>query len=215
MKIEGIITSYNRHDLLYQTLRSIKEFMSDEISTLYVVEDSEHTDSFLSVCSEFSEFVQPLPLDMHTGHVYAIDHAMQKITTKYYFHGEDDFQCIKSGFTSFTGLLEYGNGVLEVNGRGRDRKAVNHHPINSEGMLSTDYHGWTGKMWSPCICRLSEYKKLGRYSDHITFEPSRPFMAEKEIGKKMMKEFNGCYVTESPYFEHIGDNRSTSKFIKQ
>jgi hypothetical protein len=186
--------------------------MSDEIFTLYVVEDSEHTDSFLDACSEFLDFVQPLPLGQHMGHIHAIDIAMQKVSTEYYFHGEDDFMCIDSGFTKFIETLHLDKTILEVNGRGRDRKAVNHHPINSEGVLSTDYHGWTGKMWSPCICRLSEYKKLGRYSDHVTFDPSRPFIAEKEIGKKMIEGFKGCYVTELPYFLHIGDNRSTSKF---
>jgi hypothetical protein len=216
LKIDGILTSYKRHDLLYKTLRSIKLFMADEIQNLFVVEDSDQTNSFLEACSEFLDFVYPIPMGIHLGHVYCIDHAMGKVNSEYFFHGEDDFECVKSGFISeAVSILERDEQILEVNGRGRIRSAVNGHPIGEDGILSKDYHGWTGKMWSPCVGRMSEYKKLVRYSNHISFDPTRPYLAEKEVGKLMMKGFKGARVTDDAYFIHTGENRSTINFGKQ
>jgi len=209
LKIDCIITSCKRHDLLDRTLESVFAFMGDSLNKVCVFEDSNESESFYAVCEKYP--VIPICFDKNIGQVAAIDTIIPFVETEYYLHLEDDFLCLERGFVDESiEFLKQNSDVCQVNGRGRDRKAVNYHP-QTDGYLSTDYHGWTGWMYAPCVSRLSDYKLVSPYIDIVNYDPKQPWRSEKAIGKKIIGK-RRCYLTEKTYFTHIGSDRSTVNF---
>lgn len=218
-KIDVIITSYKRWDLLRMTLNSFINQCKFNYK-IHVYEDfgiknmdNKELTEFQNLLVEYKQ-VNFIYGDERIGQVRALDILMQHVTSEYYIKLEDDWLCINGGFIeeSFSIMDKFKDCVC-VWLRGINPIDVNGHPIiEKDGLLtfSTDYH-WKGFSWGASVHRLSDYKELGAYSKHTFFFPRKPFTAEKAIAEIYFKKGFFAATLREQYFIHIGGDRGIRK----
>jgi hypothetical protein len=216
--IDVIITSMNRHDLLKRTLDSLVEINNYPINQVLIFEDAydglsigQRNDLLnLVSCYEGSLFTL-INLGGKVGQLAAIDELYDRVETEFVLHLEDDWETLKDGFIAEAiEIMNNNPNIVTVSGRGRELRDFNGHP-NKEGILDLDFFGWSGWSYAPSMHRLSDYRKIGSYSTYTKWNEKTPWEAEKRIGNFYKNLNQYSYVTETKYFQHIGNNRSTLK----
>ena len=159
----------------------------------------------MDICDKFDAI--PILGGRNKGQVHAIDELMLCVTTPFYLHLEDDWECNEFGFIP-EAIAMFGNPeIIQVNGRGRSPKALNGHPVK-DGYLSNDYQGWNGWMYAPTVNITGEYQRRVAFQTLTTWNTKAPWECEKQIGS----HFKGMkYVTEKQYFTHIGEISTYNK----
>jgi GT2 family glycosyltransferase len=219
--MQAILTSYNRFDLLRETLTSLLAFYPD--LELYVYDDYGYDRMPLKNRQELAYLMRDFPTVKfeagrhRIGQIAALDHLMQHITDEYYFTCEDDWRFVGGGFIedSLYALDESPN-MIQCQLRGYDD--LNGHPISDDThcisqvdftkmlwfkVMSTNYT-WRGFSFNPSVRRLSDYRKIGSYGAVATFDPTKPWQAEKDIGEWYYQQGYHAVVLENRYVEHIG-----------
>ncbi len=216
MKVDCIITSCGRFDLLEDTLDSLLRFNSKHLNNIFVYDDygvmtKDMLKDFYSLVDMYSGIpsVKITRGSENIGQVAAIDFLRKHVRTDYYLHLEDDWKCMKEGFIP-EAIKAMELGAVCVIGRGRNPRAMNGHP-NTDGWLK-EWNGWSGWCYAPTL-----HKNLdARYSDFVTWDEKKPWEAEKKIGGMYIPttfgvEQLGAYLLPDTYFIHTGNGRTTLK----
>jgi hypothetical protein len=216
-KIDCILTSCGRWDLLATTLSSFFEFVDFPIANFWVYEDSgQPIPEYFKTEFPLIQWIEPLK---KTGQIFAIDCLYSKVENEYIMFLEDDWQFTKTGFIQKSlAILEEKPMTCQV--WIREPNDRNGHPaigqvITLESgvkyqLMKTGFRGvWHGFSFNPGLRRLSDYQKLfpkGMYAD-IHWSPSNPLQAEQLVGKQYFRHgFRAATLLEG-YCKHIGNNR--------
>lgn len=152
------------------------------------------------------QFIEPTE---RTGQIVAQDALWAKVTTPYALTWEEDWETYKGGFLQRA--LEIMDNQEEcVQVLFRHPSDNNQHPTVPGGLgyryLSTSW-GWKGFSFSPSLKRLSDYKAIGSYGEHTTFNPKIPWQSEKAIGELYHSMGYRAAILKDGFVRHIGKHR--------
>lgn len=210
MKLDVIITSCGRFDLLQDTIDAFLKYYGEEINNLFVYDDygtmdEDMTKDFWSLVHLYdgTPNVKITKGERNIGQVAAIDFLMRHVKTKFYCHAEEDFTPIRSGgFEDAINILQNPH-VGSVSLRGGNRKDHNGQP--NVGGIMQPYLDWTGWQYAPSVRRLSDYIP---YQTICDWDARKPWESERSIGNHFGKT-QIFATTMIKYFEHRGGGRST------
>lgn len=181
------VTSCGRHDLLDRTLRSFAQFNTYPIKETIFVEDSDlGPPEWLADLPGIGP-KQWIANGARKGQVYSIDRAYAEVSTPYIFHCEDDWEFLKSGFIEASlELLERSPRVWTVSLRGSD---CNGHEVEFDQELGINIHvpywreGWGGFHWNPGLRRMADYRRIGSYGRHLSYDPRITVVGELDLSR--------------------------------
>ena len=219
------LTSCGRFDLLFQTVKSLKENWDYELPKEFLIyEDSELLDlavhlAFLTQLSDIWPEVEFNVLSGRVGQIKAIDALYGIVETPYIFHAEDDFSYTRPGFIEKSlSILEERPDISQV--WIRDQNDRNGHPIKGNRlktkdgvdyyMMATHYRNvWHGHSFNPGLRRLSDYKRIfpNGYSAVCMFDPKNPLKSEQLIGREYMRAGMKAATLTTGHIRHLGLNR--------
>jgi hypothetical protein len=222
-EITVCLTSCGRFDLLEKTIQSLVEFWDGPAPKGFFINE----DSGLMLPFAISEFIELVWPDCRyvesygkKNQILAIDTLYGLVETPYIFQMEDDWTFHRSGFIQKSlDILEENEKIMQV--WIREPNDRNGHPATGGirkcktgtrfQMLAGNYRGqWSGFAFNPGLRRLSDYKRIGPYSDLATFDPKNPLKAEMTVGRAYGKHgFRACTLLEG-YCTHSGNNRHVS-----
>jgi hypothetical protein len=179
------ITSYDRFDLLKQTIDSFISLNTYPIERIAIIEDSTKQDIKNKILQEYGDKVDLIFNENRIGQAPAIDKLYNTVTTKYIFHTEDDY--LYSGNSNFIkesiDLLEEREDVHQVwvkhfsDFAGESCNQFENNILQTVGgtkykMLKSPFYGWCGFSWFPGLRRLEDYHKIfpTGYTPFITAE---------------------------------------------
>ncbi len=168
-KITVCITSFNRFDLLKQTINSFNQLNTHPIEKIIVIEDSTKTEMKNKILQEYGDTITLIFNEQRIGQAPSLDKIYKTVKTQYIFHTEDDYlysgnpnfisQSIEilqerpdvhqiwiKHFSDFTDLLHY-----------EPLKLYTSTGI-AYGMLKVK--GWCGFSWYPGLRRTSDYHHM-------------------------------------------------------
>lgn len=216
------LTSCGRFDLLERTIYSMVKYWDGpkpdgENLSLILNEDSgldiphfisSYLDDWLG--GSFSI------INGQKNQIAAIDNLYSKVETPYIFHCEDDWEFYRHGFIQKSlSILEENPDIMQV--WIREPNDRNGHPafgprrktkdgVQYQLMQSKYRKVWNGFSLNPGLRRLSDYQKIGPYSDITTFDPKNPLKSEMEIGALYCKAGFKAATLLNGYVRHIGGN---------
>jgi hypothetical protein len=206
-----VITSFDRHDLLERTLRSLRIYNTDQrCGRLIVVEDSDANPQ--GICDKYG--AELILVGPRIGQPSAIDRAYSLVTTPYIFHSEDDYEFYRTGF------IEKSREILEIDKSCvcvwiRPWDDIFGHPLSFKSPCRTfgvpdpdsGNHGFT---FNAGLRRLSDYLLIGPYTRFSKLG----FQAEPAIGREYRKlGYRGVILDETGYVRDIGKSRHTLPYI--
>lgn len=178
------VTSYNRFDLLKQTIDSFRSLNTYPIERFIVIEDSTKEDIKKKIIGEYGNSIDLIFNEVNIGQPCSIDRAYRTIRSEYVFHTEDDY--LYSGNQNFIqdsiSILEDREDVHQVWLRHLENYLVSHGPEALYGeddvrffedtvlytstnvpyrMLRLPHWGsWCGFSWNPGLRRMKDYHRL-------------------------------------------------------
>lgn len=200
-----VITSCGRLDLLYRTLKSFFNFNSYPIAKIIIIDDS-GIPNILQNLKAVHPLFELMDNEHNIGQILSIDRAYAMVETEYVFHLEDDWEFYRSGF------IEASIEVLEkhpkcINLWLREQNDTNGHP-HRNGVLNFNYRGqWHGFTFNPTLKRMSDYKKIGCYSKHTSFDKKNAWRSESKISTLYKRLGYHARISPQGYVRHIGDGR--------
>ena len=215
--ITMVVTSFDRHDLLHDTLNS---FIGVHCGGMrpdgcIVVEDStvpmpswlqtkiNYFNAKLGRITWFSN-------GTHKGQVNSIDRAYSLVTTDYIFHLEDDWHFNERGFMCESiEILQRYPEIIQVSLRGdtgwHELIDSPHYPFK----IAMPYWGtdWGGLSWNPGLRRMSDYKKIGSYGRHAACG-THGLVHEALLSRKYLDMGYRIADLGRPIVSHTGGARS-------
>ena len=211
-----VVTSCARHDLLDVTLASFRACNTDQrVGEVLVVEDGLADPR--QICERHG--ARLLRSGARVGQVVAIDMAYARVDTPFVFHLEDDWEFYRPGFMEPSReVLRVDPSCIVVNLRAwndlNDQPLSFTAPDRSFGVVATGFREiWHGFTWNPGLRRMSDYRRLGRYGDHV----KAPFDvagqdrggAEAGVGALYYKlGYRAVVLEEAGYVRHLGWGRT-------
>jgi GT2 family glycosyltransferase len=215
-KIDSILTSCGRYDLLAKTLESFFEFADMPIDNFIVYDDSGKPipESLIKQYPQI-KFIEGTE---KVGQIKAIDIIYSYVKNEYIFFQEDDWQFYKTGFIEKSmDILENEPMIMQVWIRSQSDR--NGHPVvgvprmtpnrTRYQMMSSDYRGqWSGHSFNPGLRRLSDYKNLfpNGYAGVTTFNIKEPWTSEMQVGQVYKKAGFKAATLMNGFVKHIGGN---------
>ena len=203
-----LLTSCGRHDLLERTIDSFLKMNTYPVKEFWIYEDS-GVDGINARLKEKYPFIYWIEPTTRQGQIVALDTLFSHATTPYVFHCEDDWLFIKPGFIEASmKIMDLYPHIAHV--WLRDRADLVAHPITwgmEYGILKSTPGMWAGFQFSPSLKRLADYKAIGSYGKHTTFERHRPWKAEAAISQLYQRLGYKAAILVEPYIRHIGDGR--------
>ncbi len=211
-----VVTSCGRHDLLEQTLASFRKYNTDSrVGDILVVEDGPADPQ--AICDAHGATL--LRTGARVGQVAAIDLAYAHVQTDLIFHLEDDWEFYRPGF------IEPSREILRIDPSCivvglRAWNDLNNHPLSFAapdrrfGVLSTGFRKiWHGFTWNPGLRRMSDYRRIGRYGDHVEAPVDVPGQdrggAEAGIGAIYHAlGYRAVVLEDQGYVRHLGWGRT-------
>lgn len=200
------VTSYNRFDLLKQTVDSFFKLNKFPIKRFVIIEDSANKALHDRIRKEFGSKIDLIFNDKNLGQLQSIDKMYSTVNTEYIFHSEDDYKY--SGNPNFIqdsiDILEERQDVKQIWLRHLNNYAVSHGAAGVKQfekevlytktkvpyrMLTPIHCGnWCGFSFNPGLRRLADYKKFfpKGYSFHIT-PGEKAVQSEYACNKHVMK----------------------------
>lgn len=219
-KIDSILTSCGRFDLLEKTLESFFAFADMAIDNFIVYDDSgkQIPESLKNQYSEI-KFIQGTE---KVGQIKAIDILYSHVKNEYIFFQEDDWSFFKTGFIGQSlYILEKEPKIMQVWIRSQNDR--NGHPATGVPrmtanktryqMMSSDYQGqWSGHSFNPGLRRLSDYQNLfpNGYAGVTTFNIKEPWKSEIEVGQVYKKAGFKAATLMQGFVKHLGNGRHVS-----
>lgn len=194
------ITSYNRFNLLKQTIDSFFQLNTYPISRFVVIEDSVNPKMYEQVTKEYGSKLDIILNETNIGQIKSIDKMYKTVDSEYIFHIEDDY--LFKGNPNFIKdsmeILEERQDVHQIWLRHLDNYIVSHGPAGLDQfepnvlttinagikyrMLKLPHCGnWCGFSFNPGLRRLSDYKR---------FFPNGYAFHMKSGEKGVLSEFN-------------------------
>lgn len=187
------VTSYDRFDLLKQTIDSFRSLNTHAIERFIVVEDSAKPEMRDRISREYGDTIDLIFNEVNLGQPRSIDKAYRTITTDYIFHTEDDYLYV--GNPNFIQdsivILEERADVHQVWLRHLENYLVSHGRAALDGedgvrffedevLFTTTrvpyrlvrlphWGSWCGFSWNPGLRRTSDYRRLfpDGYAAHV------------------------------------------------
>ncbi len=222
-KVTAVVTSFNRFDLLTQTVCSLEKHFKGEI---IIIEDSANKEMHEKVKSLFSHHTLVFN-EENIGLIRSIDKAYAMVETPYVFHTEDDYLFHKAGFIEDSlKILEHDKKILKVWIRGTDYVGRCGHPISPEFYMAggvryhivMERHSWNGFCFQCGLLSMEAYHKIAPYDNlisewidengniqggnHITNREKACDKAYQELGYR-------AAILMVEYAKHLGYLRST------
>jgi hypothetical protein len=211
MQVTVCLTSCGRQDLLEHTIKSFYYFNTYPITRFIVSEDSGIKGINTELQAKYPQ-IDFINDGIKHGQIKSIDSMYKQVTTPYIFHCEDDWQFYRKGFIEESlSILTKHHEVLTVWLRAKND--TNGHPFqwsakHNANKVKTDFRGWHGFTFNPTLKRLSDYHRIGSYSELTTFDPENPAKSEKQIGHVYKDLGYIALLSKQPYVKHIGWNRT-------
>jgi hypothetical protein len=199
------LTSFNRPDLLRQTLESFVRYNTYPIEYGVIVEDSG-----LKGINDFAHEIVPFPLkiiyaDIRRGQMKSIENGLQYLNTKYVFHCEEDWEFYRHGFIEDSmAILKKNSDVTSVRLRSHHEMTHDYHmtltKVENENYwkVSGDF---TSYSWNPSLRTIEVQTMFTPYD-------SAPLHSICEGGLAVAFEKIGKYTVmtdqKDGYVRHIG-----------
>ena len=231
------VTSYDRFDLLKQTIDSFMSLNTYAIERFVVVEDSAKLEMRDKIFKEYGDSIDLIFNEINLGQPRSIDKAYKTITTDYIFHTEDDY--LYFGNPHFIQdsicILEERGDVHQVWLRHLENYLVSHGLAALCGedgirffedevlftsarvpyrMLRLPHWGsWCGFSWNPGLRRTCDYRRLfpDGYAAHV--QPGKiGFHAEYACNVHAMKnEYRAAFLVNGAC-NNVGHEASTFSY---
>jgi len=178
-KVTVCITSFNRFDLLKQTIDSFISLNNNNypIEKIIVIEDSGLIEMKSKILNEYNDKIE-LIYNKHTiGQPLALDKMYDAVETEYIFHTEDDY--LYEGNSNFlkesVEILEEKKDVHQVwirlledfeptHGEEGPQQFEDQILQTSSGvqykMYKKNWRGWSGFSWNPGLRRSDDYFEM-------------------------------------------------------
>lgn len=226
--VDVVLTSCGRFDLLKETINSFFMYLDEncKVESFILIDDSgkpEARDVIEGILAAFAQRTQLVVLinEVNIGQVASIDKAYAYVNQPYFFHLEDDWRFVRTGFmTRSLEVLEARTDIINL--WLRAMHDTNGHPVPPDTIfevagrnyyeLATGIKGcWYGFTWNPSLKRLSDYQLLAPFS------AQRPLVKKKATGRYFMGEkdvslyygrmgFKGAIIADEAYVVHIGED---------
>jgi hypothetical protein len=219
-KIDSILTSCGRFDLLEKTLESFFAFADMPIDNFIVYDDSgkQIPESLKNQYPQI-KFIDGIE---KVGQIKAIDILYSHVKNEYIFFQEDDWSFFKTGFIGQSlDILEKEPKIMQVWIRSQNDR--NGHPATGVPrmtlnrtryqMMNSDYRGqWSGHSFNPGLRRLSDYQNLfpNGYAGVTTFNIKEPWKSEIEVGQVYKKAGFKAATLMQGFVKHLGNGRHVS-----
>jgi hypothetical protein len=177
-EITVCITSYNRFDLLEQTIDSFLSLNNYPIEKIIVVEDSTIIGMKDKILSKYDNAIELIFNDVRIGQAKSIDKAYSAVNTEYILHCEDDY--VFTGNPNFISnsidilkeredihqiwIRHLNNFYVSHGGQGvkqfHDEVLTTSNGIQYRLVRIADDRLWSGFTWNPNIKRTTDYRKM-------------------------------------------------------
>lgn len=180
------ITSFNRFELLQQTIDSFRKLNKFPIERFLVIDDSQNKDMHQKLKDTYSDgSIEFMFNEQNIGQIKSIDKMYATVNTDYIFHSEDDYQYIgnQNFIQDSMDILEENEWINQIWMRHLQNYVISHGEnglkrFESEVLTTStgvkyrmvkDNNGWCGFSFNPGLRRVSDYKKLfpNGYMEHI------------------------------------------------
>src|ERR1017187_8949794 len=169
-EVSVVITSFDRWELLRDTIDSFRATNTYPIDKFIVIDDSDNKEFHTTLRHQYPDIT--VISEGHRGQVECIDKAYSLVTTPYVFHTEDDFNYVRPAFIEKSlAVLKHDPRIMQVSIRYRED--LGNYPILPEVYTTTDgvqyqilgdYDWWHGFSFQ-CGLRLMEaYNKVRPYT---------------------------------------------------
>ena len=165
-----VVTSCDRHDLLKRTLESFAKFADVPPTETIIIEDGALDAPEWLLQLEGLGKKTWVTTGGRKGQTFAIDTAYARVQTPLIFHCEDDWEFFRTGFIKESSdILDKHLMISMVSVRG-----PSNHPEVFDAELGItirqkDWNNWGGISWNPGLRRLSDYKRIGYFGEHVPY----------------------------------------------
>lgn len=216
-KVDVILTSFARFDLLRKTIESFLRFNSYDINRFMVLDDKgelnmneEERELFFQLKRDFRGVIKFWHNTSRCGQIRTLDMLWGSTTTDYVFCMEDDWEFYRERFIEDSlAYLEEHPFCIQL--WLRELNDTNSHPVEQIGDTMRLKIGhkeiWNGFSFNPGLKRRCDYDLIGSYGQNATFVPERPWESEISIGKKYRQLGYWAGIGPQGYVRHIGNAR--------
>lgn len=214
-QVTVVITSFDRIDLLENTVRTFKRWNTYPIDEYIIIDDSGRESAHRQIKELFGDYRLILN-EKNIGLVESIDKAYAEVKTPYVFHTEDDYEFLESGFIERSlSVLENDPTMMQVWIRGLDDTLG--QPILSTVFKTPDdvaYHivGSHQEWFGYCFgCGLRKMEVWHRIKPYAQWSPATDFLSLREckIGIELWRLGYRAAILPDRYARHTGTLRST------
>lgn len=203
------VTSCNRFDLLEISIKSLLKFWDGKPPIAFYINE----DSGLEIPKSIGEFIKDFWPEINYvefagkgDQIKALDRMYQAVTTPYVMQMECDWEFYRTGFIKAS-LEALERHPRCINLWLREPNDTNGHP-HKNGILINNYNRmWGGFTFNPTLKRMSDYKRLIKYSSHTIFDKLRPWESESKISMMYRRLGYFAMIGEKGYVRHLGENR--------
>ena len=209
--ITAVITSFNRFDLLKQTIASFTQFYPH--NKIIIIDDSGDPAMHQKIRRDYSKYRLILN-ERNIGLVESIDKAYAEVTTPYIWHTEDDFDYTRPRFIEkCIKVMECDETICRVGIRGTTHIEM----LHSEHLLAGDvqyklslnvHQLWHGFGFQCGLIRKASYDVVKPYTQYSTPEN---FITIREclVGQAYHDLGYKAVSLAEDYVKHTGGRRST------
>lgn len=212
-----VITACGRPDLLERTLDSLYcrgawayNDTAKLLSEIIIIEDSGFECNDHLIRKYYN--IKWLANCKRKGQILSIDRAYSIAKYEYILHWEEDFECVEylhEAINQSIHILSTYPEVCMVGLRGIEDTMT--QPVLKDRdylYLDPTFKGhWHGFRFNPGLRRLSDWKKMGGYAKHTTFNFKSPADSEIDIAKVYYNMGMVAALLPEKYVEHIGRGR--------
>lgn len=210
-----VITSYNRFDLLYDTIMSFNRNNTYPIEKFIIIEDSCDLEMKRKI-EKYFKGVELIFNETNQGQVESIDIAYAQVTTPYVFHTEDDYDFYRKGFIERSiAVMESDEKIMQVwiramndtMGQPIEPELYNVNGVNYYRV--GEHQNWYGFCFQCGLRRITAYKSVAPYSQ---WSPKTDFPSQREckIGIALWEKGYYAAILPEGYARHTGQYRSVS-----
>ena len=181
-EVTVVVTSFDRLDLLKDTIDSFNGANSYFIEKFIIIDDSDNREMHDEIRRLYPNYL--ILTEGHKGLVECIDQAYSLVTTPYVWHTEDDFHYEKGSFIE-KGLVVLKSDKTLMSLGIRYREDLGGYPIlpdilSAEGVeyqIAGESEGWYGFGFQ---CSLRSMESYNRVKPYLQWAPPDIFITWRE-----------------------------------
>jgi GT2 family glycosyltransferase len=223
--ITVVITSCNRPNELYVTLKSFFKYNTYPIKKIIIIDDS-GLKNCIDHCLELIPIEKEIIYnETNIGQIASIDKAYSLVDTEYIFHCEDDWEFYDYGFIEKSlEILHENDTIFTVWLREYDnfRVVQNGHPVfpniyNNKyrimGVFQERTNIWSGFTFNPGLRRLKDCQLLMPYKQYIGSKDCNCGGTEQALSNLYYKNgfLSAITLNDKGFVKHIGWDNPTKR----